>query len=213
MKKKMIDWETLIKPNHHLLDIGCWTGDRLSRLKEKCEVYGIDINTNRFKEAPKEIRKKMKFGDVTKNIPFSRKFDWIILTEVLEHIEEEDAALKNISNSLKEGGRLVLSTPKHVPFFNFWDPAWVRWKFGGDERHKHFKREGLFAQLKKQDLIVEDYHIEGGLSWLFIRWFNVFLRYILRINKQFISGRKLGYFDWVILARKRKKSVTTFKEL
>jgi len=160
----MIDtWEELIKPNHNLLDIGCWTGKRINNFKDKCNVYGIDINTERFKEAPKEIRGRLKYGDVTKNIPFSYSFDWIILTEVLEHIEQEDAALKNISNSLKEGGRLVLSTPKHIPFLNFWDPAWLRWKFGGNEWHKHYKKEGLFAQLKEHGLIVEDYKIEGGL--------------------------------------------------
>jgi len=197
-----MNWEKEIKPNHHLLDIGCWAGERLKKLKDKCNVYGIDINTERFKEASEEIRKKMKYGDVTKNIPYQRKFNWIILTEVLEHIEKEDAALKNISNSLKEGGRLVLSTPKHIPFLNFWDPAWVRWKFGGNERHKHYKQEELFAQLKKHNLIVEHYKVEGGLGWLFTRWFNVFLRYVLRLNKQISSKIGPGYFDWVIIAKK-----------
>lgn len=213
MKQQLRNWGDLIEPHHYLLDIGCWEGDRLSKLKDKCEVYGIDINTKRFKEAPKEIRKRLKYGDVTKKIPFKRKFDWIILTEVLEHLEEEDAALKNISNSLVEGGRLVLSTPKHIPFLNFWDPAWVRWKCGGSERHKHYKQEALFAQLEEHNLIVEAYQVEGNLSWLFIRWLNVFLRYVLRIIKQFNSGRKPGYFDWVIIARKEGRSVTTTKSL
>ena len=83
----------------------------------------------------------------------SEEFDLIILAEVIEHIEQEDEALKNISNSLVEGGRLVLSTPKHIPFLNFWDPAWVRWKFGGSEQHKHYKQKDFFAQLEKHNLM------------------------------------------------------------
>ena len=72
-------WEDLIKPNHYLLDIGCWEGKRIDELRNKCNVYGIDINTARFKDAKKSIRRRLKYADATKNIPFSRKFNWILL--------------------------------------------------------------------------------------------------------------------------------------
>ncbi len=203
----MVDWKILIKPHYHLLDVGCWTGKRIRELKDLCTVYGMDINKSRFPDAAESIRDKLKYGDVTKAIPFKKKFDFILFMEVLEHIEKEDASLSNLSNSLREGGRLVLSTPHHISFLNFWDPAWIKWKLFGGERHKHYTKDELFNKLKEHNLIVEDYGIEGGLGWLFVRWLNVFFKHVLKSKKQFITKKDKGYFDWIIIAK--KKSVTT----
>jgi len=198
-------WEELIKPNHNLLDIGCWSGSRINSLKDKCNVYGIDINTNRFKEASKTIRKKLFYGDATKEIPFDIKFNWILLRDVLEHVEAEDALLENISGSLAEGGQLILSTPKHIPFFDYYDPAWVKWKFGGSERHKHYTKEELFNKLEEAGLIVSSYKICGNFKWLVSRWLNGFLK-ILRIKSRMNVDYTEGYFEWVVIAKKVRKN-------
>ncbi|GAG80396.1 unnamed protein product, partial [marine sediment metagenome] len=109
--EKRLLWEKEIKKKHSVLDIGCWSGKRAFSFHKKCDIVGIDINTKRFKHAPKKIRNKLFYGDVTKKIPFRKKFDWIFLGEVLEHIDDKKA-LKNISKSLKKGGKIILSTPR-----------------------------------------------------------------------------------------------------
>ncbi len=198
-------WQDFLEPKHKLLDVGCWDGDRIYQLRNKCDVRGVDIDTSKFKTAKKEIRDKLFFGDVTKKIPFKIKFDWIIFRDVLEHLEKDDEALKNISNSMKEGAYLIMSTPRHVPFLNWYDPAWIRWKLGGRERHKHYSYPELYKKLKKHSLQIEIYQIEGTIKWVFTRWLNGFFKYVLKSKKQITTPWKEGFFEWVIIVRKVSK--------
>ena len=198
------NWIDLIKPEDNLLAVGCGWGIRISRIADKCNVFGMDIAEERFKDCPANVRGKLRYGDVTKSIPFKRKFDWVLLRDVIEHIGEEHSALRNISDSLKEDGVLIITTPRHIPFFNIYDPAWLRWKLGKGERHYHYKKSQLFSMLKSNNLIVEAYHIESGLRWLFVRWFNIFLKYIFKTNKLLPVKPRQGFFNWFIIARKRE---------
>jgi len=198
-------WPALLEPKHKLLDVGCWDGERLYKIRNKCNVIGIDRDITKFKTAKKEIKKKLFYGDITKTIPFQYKFDWILLRDVLEHLEEEDKALKNISNSMKEGAYLIMSTPKHVPFLNWYDPAWIRWKLGGRERHKHYTYAELSKKLKKHSLHIKIYQIEGTIKWVFARWINGFFKHVLGTKKQITTPWSEGYFEWVLIARKESK--------
>jgi SAM-dependent methyltransferase len=199
-------WESLISEEDSVLDIGCWSGEKVLELSKKTKnAYGMDIDSSKLKFANPKIKNKLKKGDITKKVPFSRKFDWIILGEVLEHVSDDEIALKNISKSLKGGGKLILSTPRSVKFFEFWDPAWFRWKFLNGQKHYHYTKKDLFGKLRKQDLEVKEYYIQYNISWCFFRWLNVFINYILRINKKIYPKReRKGSFDWVILAEKIK---------
>jgi hypothetical protein len=122
----------------------------------------------------------------------------------MEHIPQENKAMKNISDSLKIGGILILTTPRSVPFFEFWDPAWVRWKFGGKERHYHYTFDELNELLLKHNLKIKKYAINGTLWWVFARWINVFSKFILRSNKIVSFGNSDGFCDWMILAERIK---------
>lgn len=155
-------WESEISKEDIVLDIGCWDGKKVLELSNKCkEIYGIDINKERLKNADKRVKNNLFFGDVTKSIPIKKNFDWIILSEVLEHLEEDDKALENISNSLKKGGKLILSTPRKVPLFEFWDPAWFRWKFLKGERHYHYSEKELKQKLESKGLKIKEIFILG----------------------------------------------------
>jgi len=126
------------------------------------------------------------------------------MSEVIEHISEEEKAIKNVSDSLKKGGKLILTTPRSVPFFEFWDPAWVRWKFGGKERHHHFTFKELKLLLEKENLQIKKYAISGHMGWVFARWVNVFLKFILKSKRIISLGNSDGFCDWMILAEKTK---------
>lgn len=200
------EWEATISKKDFVLDIGCWSGRKLFELSSQTKnLFGMDIDNSKMKLAPLSIRSKLKSGDVTKKIPFKEKFDWIIFGEVLEHVSDDRAALKNISNSLKKGGKLILTTPRFVKGFQIWDPAWFRWKFLGGQRHNHYTKEDLVSKLKKEGLEIKEYYIIGDLIWVIQRWFTVFLNYVLRINKKLFSREeKKGFCDWVMLIEKIK---------
>lgn len=206
MKEKIEEWERAIKPRDSVLDIGCCTGGRVYKLSKKTKkVYGMDIDTAKFELAPKQIRNRLFFGDVTKEIPFKRKFDWIFLTEVLEHLEDDEAALRNINKSLKVGGKLVLTTPRSLKCFEFWDPAWIKWKLTGKGRHYHYTQEELFDKLSRAGFKIEEYYIRGDILWVLFRWVNVFLKYGLKSKRQINWPMGKGFCDWVILAKKVKE--------
>jgi len=104
------------------LDIGCGPGT-LALYCHKltgCDTYCVDCDVRLCKS----LIKKYNFHYDISNIeidpfPYSVKFDIIILTEVLEHLNFHPVpTLKKICNLLSEQGKLYLSTP---------DGGWFQW--------------------------------------------------------------------------------------
>lgn len=199
------EWMELLKKKHTLLDVGCHSGTRVNKMKEYCNAKGIDINTSNFSKYGKEVESRLSYGDITKTFT-EEKFDWILLRDVLEHIEEDELALKNINKSMKINGYFVLSTPRHIPFFNYYDPAWVKWKFGG-EMHYHYKKNEIKTILNENGFEIISIYLEGSFKWLINRWMNIFRKYILKSNKQIISSWTEGHFNWVILCKKEDEVI------
>jgi len=193
-------WQKDIKKGHNILDIGCWDGSRLKKLQKKSNVFGMEIDENKINLAEPKIKKRIKWGDVTKGIPYNKKFDWVFLTEVLEHVSDDSKALANINKSLKKKGNLILTTPRSTKYLEFWDPAWVRWKFLGGQKHHHYTKEELFGKLNNNGFKIKEYYIMGNLSWVLVRWINVFLKYLLKSKKRINPPIKKGFCDWIILS-------------
>jgi ubiquinone/menaquinone biosynthesis C-methylase UbiE len=98
-------------------------------------------------------------------------FDAITLTDVLEHVADEKAALDELFRVLKPGGRLVITTP-HQGLFGFMDPDNYAWhlrtrfprlyrrlfrmkhgrdpepKVGYESKHRHYRLDDLTALLR-----------------------------------------------------------------
>lgn len=108
-----------------VLDIGCGAGTLCLYLAHKgYYVTGIDISEKAIKECKEsaavlDLSNKTKFltGNFqTKKI--AKKFDLIIFTEVIEHIENDRLALKKIYDLLNKNGLLILSTPsQNAPLY------------------------------------------------------------------------------------------------
>jgi len=197
-------WQKDIKEEDNVLDIGCGDGSRLKKLQGKSNVFGMEIDGNKINLAEPKIKKRIKLGDVTKGVPYNKKFDWVFLTEVLEHVSDDSKALANINKSLKKKGNLILTTPKSIKYLEFWDPAWVRWKFLRGQKHYHYTKEELFGKLNDNGFKIKEYYIIGNFSWVLVRWTNVFLKYLLKSKKQINYKSKPGFCDWIILSEKIK---------
>jgi 2-polyprenyl-3-methyl-5-hydroxy-6-metoxy-1,4-benzoquinol methylase len=194
-------WESQIKKTDKVLDVGCWSGSKIQMLDGKCDAYGIDIDEEKLMLAPKKIRSRLFLRDATKNINLKKKFEWVFLEEVLEHVDNDTALLKNIHKSLTSKGKLILTTPRSIPLLEIWDPAWVRWKLGGN-RHYHYSKKELFNKLKDAGFKVEEFYIQGNLLWVVVRWINVFANYVLRIKNKISVKNKNGFCDWMLLAER-----------
>jgi len=93
-----------------VLDLGCGDGDYSVKLENLGhEVIAADLDEERFRYKGKIEYKKC---DVTKNLPFEdNSFDYCLLLEVIEHLENPYSVISEINRVLKTEGKLVLSTP------------------------------------------------------------------------------------------------------
>jgi len=189
-----------------IINIGCWDGKQVKELLDKgYDAYGADINTSRFLP---EIKDKLFYLDITKPLPktkpFDKQFDVIYFEEVLEHLEEgkDRIALSNLFKLLKPGGQFVLTTPRSVPYFQCYDPAWLRWKLKCGERHYHYGREELFSKITQAGFILGKTRLTGNLWWLFCRWINLPLKHIFKSKRLLQAPRRKGFMGWEITAKK-----------
>ena len=91
----------LIMEGSKVLDIGCGHGELAYELANKANlVVGIDIDPNSISMAKSKFQKhniKYIVGDATK-YQFQEKFDYIILSNVLEHLTNRIEFLRKIKN-------------------------------------------------------------------------------------------------------------------
>jgi 2-polyprenyl-3-methyl-5-hydroxy-6-metoxy-1,4-benzoquinol methylase len=110
----------LIKKEQSLvLDVGCNTGmigEEIIR-KKKSIVDGIDINRAALDEAGKAYRKVFEFDLSVDGIEIDTgKYDYIIFSDILEHLPRPDQVLKKFSQYLKDEGRIIVSLPNVARF-------------------------------------------------------------------------------------------------
>jgi 2-polyprenyl-3-methyl-5-hydroxy-6-metoxy-1,4-benzoquinol methylase len=183
-----------------VLDIGCWSGKRVEELLAKgIDAWGMDVTDEHFKEAPEKVRNRLFVWNITE--AFEEQFDFIYLTEVLEHLEDDEIALMNVHYLLKPGGTVYITTPKSIPFLEFWDSAWIKWKLGG-ARHYHYTDKEIQEKLNKAGFKVCK-RATGDIKWLLFKWINTILKNGFRLKKQYVCEKGIkGYFDWEIMAKK-----------
>ncbi|RSK40268.1 class I SAM-dependent methyltransferase [Mangrovimonas spongiae] len=120
MAVKLID----LKQDESLIDYGTGDGYLLkliyTKLKNK-QLYGFDPVDDMFEELKQTIATySLQDVSITKNLNTleNKKFDVVSCQEVLEHFSatKQQEHLKNISNLLKDNGRVVISVPLEIGF-------------------------------------------------------------------------------------------------
>jgi len=103
-----------------LLDAGCGAGEYVSAfLKAGADAMGIEYSAE--KVAQYENRNpdsgRVQQGNLEK-LPFpDQQFDLVLLNEVLEHVQNEDAALREIHRVLRPSAHLIVFSPNRLyPF-------------------------------------------------------------------------------------------------
>lgn len=100
-----------IKQYDSVLNVGCGNGSLTYDIALKAkEVYGIDINQNNINFAIKNFKRQnihYIHGDATK-YTFKRKFDVIVLSNILEHIENRRYFLEELK---KLTNRFLIRVP------------------------------------------------------------------------------------------------------
>ena len=110
--------------NARLLDIGCGYGAFTALAVEMgLDAYGIDFNSSTIAVGQKifGLGSRLRVGRIEDLQDFflNGGYDLITLFEVIEHVEDPRALIKQVSQLLKPGGTLVLSCPNETR----WMPA------------------------------------------------------------------------------------------
>lgn len=105
-----------------ILDVGCAEAGFIDVLNERgITAVGIELSASRVAIARKKNpHLEIYTGDITDASVIEKvkkKFDLIVLRDVIEHIENRNAAFKNLNRLLKKGGMLYITfPPKYSPF-------------------------------------------------------------------------------------------------
>lgn len=182
-----------------LLEIGSGTGNITAYFLNKKPLYVTDQDSDLLLHLKKRFSKEKnlfinKF-DITQKCPsnLKLKFSSVFGVNVLEHIKDDVAALRNIRESLVKKGKIVLL----VPAKRF---AYTRL----DKNLGHFRRyekEELINKLETAGFRVNKiyyFNIVGLLSWI--------IRDKIEREKISLSPKQIAIFDSIVPFLKKIES-------
>jgi len=175
--------------NSKILDIGCSGGPLISSLNKIGfnNIYGIDISEEAIKICEKRGLRNVLLMRGEKIDFKNEEFDVIIASDILEHVKDENIALKEWRRILRRNGKMIV----FVPAFNF---LWS----SHDEQNHHYRRYSK-ATLAKS-LKEADFSIERASYWNLSLFFPTFL---IRMAQKIINPKSR---PWIRDSRSRKES-------
>jgi len=119
-----------------ILDVGCGTGANLELLGEYGEAEGVDVSTDALSFCRQRGLNSVRLGEAEK-LPYpDESFDLVTALDVVEHLDDDLAGLREMRRVLKPGGRAMM----FVPAFMF---LW-----GVQDDISHHRRRYTMKQLK-----------------------------------------------------------------
>lgn len=153
----------LPKKENNIIEIGCGYGIMTKMLASYGAITGIEPYTDCYDYLKANIKGTFAKEEFLK-FETEKKFDVVALFDVLEHIEDETAAVQKIHSLLEQNGRVVLTVPAYM---FLWSTH--------DDLNKHFRRYTL-TELKELFKI-------NGFRINKLTYFNTFLFPIAYLHK------------------------------
>jgi SAM-dependent methyltransferase len=100
----------------NLLEIGCGTGFVLSGIRDAfpgVHLSGSELFCEGLLYAGERMPGVSLFQMDARRIPFREEFDVVGAFDVLEHIGEDLAVLKEVFKAVRKGGGIMLTVPQH----------------------------------------------------------------------------------------------------
>ena len=133
-------------------EIGCGTGHNLPILAQFAEIYAIAAA-----KASERLGKQVGSSPLPELAGVAdASYDLVAVLDVVEHVEDDVAALQAIARVLKPGGKILITVPAH------------QWMWSAHDVVNHHKRRYSKATL------TASLH-KAGLGWQKLRWFNSLL--------------------------------------
>lgn len=156
-----------LRPGGSLLDVGCGTGYFLESLQADHATCGVDNS-----EAAVRMSLARGLAGITRGSAEdlssveNRRFDLITLLDVLEHLDDDRAAVRNVRGLLSPGGHVLATVPAY-------QSMWSRHDDLNHHRRRYDRREvsELFQQAGLEPLLAGYFNcILFPLAWLVRKW-------------------------------------------
>ncbi len=137
--------------NASVIDIGCGYGWLLDYFDSAQRVCGSDISEHAIEVAKKRSpNREFKVADIQNGVAFEDKFDLVLAINVIEHLPNPEAGIKEICEALKPGGITLVHLPTINNALNKWeykhlydsDPTHI-YRPKGSEIRRMFVENGL----------------------------------------------------------------------
>lgn len=97
--------------NPKILDVGCGTGANLEMLSQFGEAHGVDVSDDALEFCRLRGLDKVKKG-LAEELPFeNEEFDLVTALDVVEHLDDDLAGLREMRRILKSEGRALIFVP------------------------------------------------------------------------------------------------------
>ena len=174
-----------------VLDAGCGAGNLMRLLLDRELVVGVDewdefVETvgERFATHDNVVVKSLDLSDPGMPAALAEhRIDSVICSNVLEHIEDDRAALGNMAELLPPGGRVFLLVPAFMALYGEHDRA--------DHHHRRYTKRSLRETVSSLPLEIErNYYMNfpGFFAWFL---------YVRLMRRQLNEGG-IGLYDKVI---------------
>lgn len=157
-----------------ILEIGCSGGPLMQRLRGAgyTDLTGIDVSSPAIELAQARGVANVSVMDGAALEFADARFDLVIASDVLEHIEDEGRALREWTRVLKPGGQLLVFVPAHSYLWSEHDVV--------NHHFRRYSRAGLVAALARAGL-----HTSRSSFWNAALYFPTAA---LRLGRRLVSG-------------------------
>lgn len=155
-----------------VLDVGCGYGESLGYHKSRgCDVYGVEVDEN-IKRVAKKYGYNVHVGLFDPNLYKADYFDYVTMSQVIEHVSDPVQTLCGIARILKPGGVTILSTPNAngwgIKVFGW---RWINWH--APYHLQFFTNESMCLAAKQAGLTMEESVTITPSAWLSYQWMHL----------------------------------------
>ncbi len=130
-----------------IVDLGCGPGNTLRRLASKGAVYGFDFSLDALRFAREKGVKHVLSADSIALPLASESVDCILALDVLEHVEDDRAALAEIARVVRPGGLFLFTVPAFMALWRYHDRCYGH--------YRRYTREELVGKVRAAGLDIE----------------------------------------------------------
>lgn len=117
---RIIEDRTKCDNSLKLIDFGCGCGKMLTYLEKLGNTTGVDFSETALEFCRKNFSGNLFKGDM-QNFKTDEKYDVGVALDMLEHLDDDAAGLKNIAGALKDGALLIITVPANPSLWSSLD--------------------------------------------------------------------------------------------